>query len=146
MKFTMNRNWKCSSILWEWSELAAFCRCITPNLLMERARYGDTAMWAFLDIFTHRAVSMFFRAWEKYRFPVGYERGEDDFTDYSFRFYRTRHKRFARQNGLGRRIAFAVQRSDRSKTAFAERARTNFERLFRRYRQKSNNFSVNGWI
>lgn len=56
------------------------------ELVAERARYGDTAMWAFFDIFTHRAVSMFFRAWEKYRFPIQYERGNDDFTAYLFDF------------------------------------------------------------
>lgn len=54
--------------------------------MIDRARYRDTAMWAFLDIFTHRAVSLFFRAWEKYRFPVQYERGKDDFTEYLFDF------------------------------------------------------------
>lgn len=54
------------------------------ELIVERARYGDTALWAFLDIFTHRAVSMFYRAWEKYRFPVQYERGNDPFTEYLF--------------------------------------------------------------
>lgn len=53
---------------------------------MNRIRYGDTAFWSFTDIFTHRAVSMFFRAWEKYRFPVAYERGDDDFTSYLFDF------------------------------------------------------------
>ncbi|MGI8787331.1 MAG: type VI secretion system baseplate subunit TssG [Pyrinomonadaceae bacterium] len=56
------------------------------ELAMERNRYRDTAMWSFMDIFTHRAVSMFYRAWEKYRFPVGYERGKDDFTDFLFGF------------------------------------------------------------
>jgi type VI secretion system protein ImpH len=30
----------------------------------------------FLDIFNHRLVSLFYRAWEKYRLPIGYERGE----------------------------------------------------------------------
>ncbi len=54
------------------------------EILMDRARYRDTAMWSFLDIFTHRSTSMFFRAWEKYRFPVKYERGTDDFTEYLF--------------------------------------------------------------
>lgn len=54
------------------------------ELVIERVRQRDTAMWAFLDIFTHRAVSLFYRAWEKYRFPVGYERGEDEFTGYLF--------------------------------------------------------------
>ena len=60
---------------------------LPPNyteMLAERARYRDTAMWAFLDIFTHRAASLFFRAWEKYRFPVQYERGNDDFTAHLF--------------------------------------------------------------
>lgn len=52
------------------------------ELAIQRARYNDTAMWAFFDIFTHRAVSLFYRAWEKYRFPVQYERGSADFTDY----------------------------------------------------------------
>ncbi|MDQ3087535.1 MAG: type VI secretion system baseplate subunit TssG [Acidobacteriota bacterium] len=56
------------------------------ELAVERSRYRDTAMWYFLDIFTHRSVSMFFRAWEKYRFPVGYERGKNDFTDFLFDF------------------------------------------------------------
>lgn len=54
------------------------------EIAMDRLRYRDTAMWSFLDIFTHRSVSMFFRAWEKYRFPVAYERGRDDFTAYLF--------------------------------------------------------------
>ncbi len=56
------------------------------ELIMERVRYRDTAMWLFLDIFTHRSVSMFFRAWEKYRFPISYERGQDDFTAFLFDF------------------------------------------------------------
>jgi type VI secretion system protein ImpH len=37
-------------------------------------RYKDTALRDFLDLFHHRAVSLFYRAWEKYRFPVVYER------------------------------------------------------------------------
>jgi type VI secretion system protein ImpH len=56
------------------------------ELVIERARYRDTAVWAFNDIFTHRAVSLFFRAWEKYRFPIGYERGDDQFTEHLFDF------------------------------------------------------------
>jgi type VI secretion system protein ImpH len=54
------------------------------ELVLDRVRHQDTAIWSFLDIFTHRAVSMFFRAWEKYRFPIAYERGNDDFTSYLF--------------------------------------------------------------
>lgn len=54
------------------------------ELVLDRIRYRDTAMWAFLDIFTHRSVSMFYRAWAKYRFPVNYERGEDELTSFLF--------------------------------------------------------------
>lgn len=55
------------------------------ELLMERARYGDTAMWSFLDIFNHRLISLFYRVWEKYHFPIAYERTrEDQFTSYLF--------------------------------------------------------------
>lgn len=62
------------------------------ELVVERARYRDTAFWSFADIFTHRAVSLFYRAWEKYRFPIAYERGReaknlsDDFTEFLFDF------------------------------------------------------------
>lgn len=54
------------------------------ELVLDRIRHRDTALWSFLDIFTHRAVSLFHRAWAKYRFPVGYERGDDSFTAYLF--------------------------------------------------------------
>lgn len=54
------------------------------EFVLDRVRHRDSAMAAFLDIFTHRAVSMFYRAWAKYRFPVAYERGNDDFTAYLF--------------------------------------------------------------
>jgi type VI secretion system protein ImpH len=54
------------------------------ELAFDRIRHRDTALWSFLDIFTHRAVSMFFRAWNKYRFPAAYERGDDRFTSYLF--------------------------------------------------------------
>ncbi len=54
------------------------------ELVLDRIRHRDTAMHAFLDIFTHRSASMFYQAWTKYRFPVRYERGSDDFTGYLF--------------------------------------------------------------
>ena len=56
------------------------------EMIVDRIRYRDQTLYAFLDIFTHRLVSLFFRAWEKYRFPVQYERGKDDFTEYLFDF------------------------------------------------------------
>lgn len=56
------------------------------ELVLDRIRHRDTAMWEFFDMFTHRAVSLFYRAWAKYRFPVNYERGNDEFTSYLFDF------------------------------------------------------------
>lgn len=56
------------------------------ELIMDRVRHRDTAMWNFLDIFTHRTVSMFYRSWAKYRFPIDYERGSDNFTSFLFDF------------------------------------------------------------
>ncbi|MBK9968563.1 MAG: type VI secretion system baseplate subunit TssG [Holophagales bacterium] len=55
------------------------------ELVRERISHKDTALWAFLDIFNHRFASLFYRAWEKYRFPIAYERqNEDAFTEYLF--------------------------------------------------------------
>jgi type VI secretion system protein ImpH len=48
------------------------------ELVAERAQARDRTLRDFLDIFQHRAISLFYRAWEKYRFAVPYERGEDD--------------------------------------------------------------------
>ncbi len=56
------------------------------ELILDRIRHRDSTLWAFLDMFTHRTVSMFYRAWSKYRFPVAFERGNDDFTGFLFDF------------------------------------------------------------
>ena len=53
------------------------------ELLLDRTRRQDRAFWEFLDLFHHRFLSFFYRAWEKYRFPVAYERSRrDPFTEY----------------------------------------------------------------
>jgi type VI secretion system protein ImpH len=44
------------------------------DLINERLRQKDAALRDFLDLFNHRLISLFFRAWEKYRLPIGYER------------------------------------------------------------------------
>lgn len=44
------------------------------ELLLERTRHKDFTLRDFLDIFNHRFISLFYRAWEKYRFPLAYER------------------------------------------------------------------------
>lgn len=53
------------------------------DLLLERDRMRlerggmrrkDSTLRDFLDLFNHRMISLFYRAWEKYRFPIAYER------------------------------------------------------------------------
>jgi type VI secretion system protein ImpH len=53
------------------------------ELILERARAKDYSLASFLDIFNHRAISLFYRAWQKSRFPVTYSAGKRDlFTQY----------------------------------------------------------------
>jgi type VI secretion system protein ImpH len=48
------------------------------DLVAERLRERDRVLRDFLDIFQHRMVSLFYRAWQKYRFMVAYEQGRGD--------------------------------------------------------------------
>ena len=48
------------------------------ELVMDRRAEKDTAIRDFLDLFHHRMISLFYQAWEKYRFTIAYERGERD--------------------------------------------------------------------
>lgn len=51
------------------------------SLLAERLRSGDRSAADFFDIFNHRMISLFYLAWEKYRFSIAYEReGLDPFS------------------------------------------------------------------
>ena len=43
--------------------------------LMDRLRVRDTTLREFFDLFNHRLISLFYRAWEKYHFGIVYERG-----------------------------------------------------------------------
>jgi type VI secretion system protein ImpH len=47
-------------------------------LVLERQRAKDHGIRSFLDLFNHRMISLFYAAWEKYRFTVAYERNERD--------------------------------------------------------------------
>jgi type VI secretion system protein ImpH len=48
------------------------------ELLIERRRvHKDLTLHEFFDLFNHRLISFFYRAWEKYRFPVSYERRQE---------------------------------------------------------------------
>jgi type VI secretion system protein ImpH len=48
------------------------------QLVTARLRDGDGTIRAFLDLFNHRMASLFYRAWEKHRFAVGFESGSED--------------------------------------------------------------------
>jgi type VI secretion system protein ImpH len=53
----------------------------------EEAPHRDPAARAFLDIFQHRAVSLFHEAWRKHRLPLQYERdGEERFLPMALSF------------------------------------------------------------
>lgn len=62
----------------------------TPVYLTELIAFaGDDAapLVDFLDIFNHRLLSLYYRAWLKYRFPYRYEAGaKDAFSSYVFSF------------------------------------------------------------
>jgi type VI secretion system protein ImpH len=47
-------------------------------MILGRLRSGDRTLREFFDLFHHRMLSFFYRAWEKYRFGISYERGERD--------------------------------------------------------------------
>jgi type VI secretion system protein ImpH len=44
------------------------------ELLIERVRRKDFTLRDFLDLLNHRFISLFYRAWEKYRLPAANER------------------------------------------------------------------------
>ena len=43
------------------------------ELLIERVRHKDLTLRDFLDLFNHRLIALFYRAWTKYHFPIAYE-------------------------------------------------------------------------
>ncbi|MDR3212509.1 MAG: type VI secretion system baseplate subunit TssG [Azoarcus sp.] len=49
------------------------------ELLIERRQFHrDTGLHAFLDLFSHRAIALFYSAWRKYRYWLSVEDGEPD--------------------------------------------------------------------
>jgi len=55
---------------------------VLPHVYTEQAaalaRAKDTALRDFLDLFNHRVLSLFYRAWKSHRSPVLQEEGADD--------------------------------------------------------------------
>jgi type VI secretion system protein ImpH len=56
----------------------AMPRHVSSLLADPSVKAQTAALTAFLDLFNHRLISLFYRAWEKYRFAIAYERGGDD--------------------------------------------------------------------
>ncbi|NTV09534.1 MAG: type VI secretion system baseplate subunit TssG [Zoogloea sp.] len=49
------------------------------ELLVDRHnQYRDSAAHRFLDIFSHRSISLFYEAWRKHRFYLSFEAGQPD--------------------------------------------------------------------
>jgi len=59
------------------------------ELAVEREAFGDRSFSEFLDVFNHRLIELFYAAWKKHHFVVGYQQAQrkesaDDFTAYLF--------------------------------------------------------------
>jgi type VI secretion system protein ImpH len=60
------------------------------EIAIDRECFGDSSFAEFLDVFNHRLIWFFYRAWEKYHFVVEYEQSmrdgseQDAFTSYLF--------------------------------------------------------------
>jgi type VI secretion system protein ImpH len=52
---------------------------VYSELILERLRAKDRSMADFFDVFNHRVISLFYRAWQRTRFPVNYAAGERDY-------------------------------------------------------------------
>jgi type VI secretion system protein ImpH len=48
------------------------------ELMLNRIRAKDFSLRDFFDLFNHRLISLFYRSWEKFRLPLGYERSRSD--------------------------------------------------------------------
>jgi type VI secretion system protein ImpH len=58
-------------------------RPYTELLLERHIQYRDDAAHAFLDLFSHRMITLFYEAWQKYKFYIEYERnGTSNFDRY----------------------------------------------------------------
>ena len=86
------------------------------QLLIDRVREKDFGLRDFLDLFNHRLIAQFYRAWEKCHFYVGYEssrrgagrQGTDRFTQMLFSLVGHGHVRIAGPAGDLRRSCSCI--------------------------------------
>ena len=98
----------------------------------DRIRQKDTALRDFLDLFHHRIISLFYQAWEKYRFTIAYERGERDrFSHHLLDLIGLGTPRPAESPGGRRRLAALLLRPALHEHALGGGARTDSDRLLR---------------
>ncbi len=102
------------------------------ELILERLRSKDNSLASFLDIFNHRMISFFYRAWEKYRFPVTYALGEEDlFTHHLLDLVGLGTPGLRGTAGGGRRGPVALRRAAGDANALGDGAGGDSQRLFR---------------
>lgn len=53
------------------------------EMVLQRIKQRDNTMRDFFDLFNHRLISLFYRAWEKYRFACQYEMTPDNQDSFS---------------------------------------------------------------
>lgn len=80
------------------------------ELVLQRLKQRDKSMRDFYDLFNHRLVSLYYRAWEKYRFACQYEIAEQN--NDSFSTVLTTLS--GAENSLGLYYAGAFSKSNRS--------------------------------
>ena len=106
---------------------------VYSELVIDRLRERDRTLRDFLDIFNHRMISLFYQAWEKYRFFVPYERGERDrFSHHVLALLGLGHARAAGPAGRSRRFAVVLQRPALAARALGDGPAPGARGLFRR--------------
>jgi type VI secretion system protein ImpH len=71
------------------------------ELALERAWHKDLSLTAFMDIFHHRLVSLFYLAWQKNQWPINYQpKARDDYSGFLFSFIGLGTPKLANQLGL----------------------------------------------
>ena len=121
----------------------ACCRRTTPSCCSSRSGAASTALRDFFDLFNHRLISLFYRAWEKYRFPIAHEQASrpgaapDSFTESLYAHFGMGTARApgpAAGRGSGLRL---LRRAARPAAPLRERARGDARRTISRCRRRS---------